>query len=89
MPLDAGRQLGPYEVVSAIGAGGMGEVYKAGVIATRTVDAVMIDTSENFLGPPGRPDGAGLHASIASAESQRVTSPRRTRVRSYSGQFPT
>ena len=36
-----------------------------------------MDTSENFLGPPGRPDGAGLHASIASAESHRVTSPRR------------
>ena len=29
MPLKAGRQLGPYEIVSAIGAGGMGEVYKA------------------------------------------------------------
>ena len=29
MPLEAGRQLGPYEIVSAIGAGGMGEVYKA------------------------------------------------------------
>ncbi len=29
MPLDAGTQLGPYEIVSAIGAGGMGEVYKA------------------------------------------------------------
>ena len=29
MPLEAGTQLGPYEIVSAIGAGGMGEVYKA------------------------------------------------------------
>ena len=29
MPLPAGQRLGPYEVVSAIGAGGMGEVYKA------------------------------------------------------------
>ena len=29
MPLEAGRQLGPYQIVSAIGAGGMGEVYKA------------------------------------------------------------
>ncbi len=29
MPLEAGRQLGPYEIVSAIGAGGMDEVYKA------------------------------------------------------------
>src|SRR6516164_52907 len=29
MPLEAGMKLGPYEVVSPIGAGGMGEVYKA------------------------------------------------------------
>jgi serine/threonine protein kinase len=27
--LNSGAKLGPYEVVSAIGAGGMGEVYKA------------------------------------------------------------
>ena len=29
MPLEPGVKLGPYEIVSAIGAGGMGEVYKA------------------------------------------------------------
>ncbi|HEU5256857.1 MAG TPA: protein kinase [Vicinamibacterales bacterium] len=29
MPLGPGTRLGPYEIVSAIGAGGMGEVYKA------------------------------------------------------------
>ena len=28
MPLTPGTRLGPYEVVSAIGAGGMGEVYR-------------------------------------------------------------
>jgi serine/threonine protein kinase len=29
MPIQSGSKLGPYEIVSAAGAGGMGEVYRA------------------------------------------------------------
>lgn len=44
MPLTAGERLGPYEVLPLIGAGGMGEVYKAR--DTRLDRIVAIQVSE-------------------------------------------
>ena len=55
----------------------------------RSVTAVSIAQSENVFGAPGRPDGAGRHASVASAESPSVTSPRWTKACSYADHFPT
>ena len=33
MPLAAGHKLGPYEILGLVGAGGMGEVYRATIRA--------------------------------------------------------
>ena len=52
MSLNAGTRLGPYEIVAAIGAGGMGEVYKATdtrlsrAVAIKVLPAPWADTIE-------------------------------------------
>src|SRR5262245_12805245 len=47
MPLAAGTKLGPYEIVGPIGAGGMGEVYRAH--DTRLERTVAIKTLPSHL----------------------------------------
>src|SRR6202044_88434 len=47
MPLSAGDKLGPYEIVAPIGAGGMGEVYKARDTRLDRMVAVKV-SSEQF-----------------------------------------
>jgi eukaryotic-like serine/threonine-protein kinase len=52
MPILPGRRLGPYEILSAIGAGGMGEVYKARdtrldrIVAIKVLSTHLADRSE-------------------------------------------
>ena len=53
MTLPAGTRLGPYEIQSAIGAGGMGEVYRARDTRLERTVAVKI-LPESFAGDPDR-----------------------------------
>src|SRR5258708_4716405 len=52
MAIQRGTRLGPYEVLSAIGAGGMGEVYKARdtrldrIVAIKVLSAHLADKQE-------------------------------------------
>ena len=53
MPLSVGDRLGPYEIVEPIGAGGMGEVYKARDTRLDRIVAIKV-SREQFSEPTPR-----------------------------------
>src|SRR5947208_14424781 len=46
MPLSPGQKLGPHEILAPIGAGGMGEVYKARDTRLNRIVAVKVSKTE-------------------------------------------
>src|SRR2546427_431912 len=42
MPIEPGTKLGPYEIVAPLGAGGMGEVYKAADTRLNRIVAIKV-----------------------------------------------
>jgi eukaryotic-like serine/threonine-protein kinase len=54
MPLSAGAKLGPYEIIAALGAGGMGEVYKARDTRLNRIVAIKVLPAKLCADPDSR-----------------------------------
>jgi serine/threonine protein kinase len=63
--LSAGERLGPFEVLSSIGAGGMGEVYRARDTKLGREVAIKV-LPEDFADDPERHALEATHRAIAS-----------------------
>ena len=70
MPLTAGTRLGPYEIVSLVGAGGMGEVYRARDTRLDRDVALKI-LPESFAGDPDRLARFEQEARAAAVKMER------------------
>jgi serine/threonine-protein kinase len=78
MPLAAGTRLGPYEVLSLIGAGGMGEVYRAR--DTRLDRSVAIKVLPADLAGDDAPSSGSGAARARSRDERRARFEREARA---------
>src|ERR1051326_4838151 len=99
MPLVSGTRLGPYEIVSPLGAGGMGEVYRARDTRLDRTVAIKVLSSELVASPElkarfeteARAVSVDAPSSVLSALMATVRSPHLNskRVsRGKRGRFP-
>ena len=72
MTLSAGRRLGPYEVVALIGAGGMGEVYKARDTRLDRSSRSSCYRRKSPIGPIGARDSRPRRAPISSLSHPHI-----------------
>jgi len=72
MALTPGTTLGPYEILSAIGAGGMGEVYKARDTRLDRTVAIKV-LPEHVASDPDLKQRFEREAKTVAAEELRIT----------------
>src|ERR1700675_1097640 len=92
MPLSAGTRLGPYEILSPLGAAGMGEVYRAHDTKLNRDVALKI-LPDAFASDPdrlARPSHSGWWGGRSPGTRRcrsRSRSPRRSKPRTSGGSF--
>ncbi len=72
MPLSSGTTLGPYEILSPIGAGGMGEVYKARDTRLDRTVAIKV-VPEHVASDPDLKQRFEREGKTVAAEELRIT----------------
>ena len=77
MTLSAGTKLGPYEIVSLIGAGGFGEVYRARDTRLNRTVAIKVLSQELSAKPEARQRFEREAKTIAALNHPHICAPKR------------